>query len=297
MSNHPDPPKGLILGESSQESLSSPHGADELPADTGPGEKESQAFGAWLRGQREMRSISLREVADASKISFRYLQALEEEKFEVLPGAVFARGFLRQYARYVGLDPDDVINFYLAAQDPDFQKEESSVVAEGPPSSSWATGLVLAVLVIAFLVIVLALSFRARRDETLEAVPPPIVAPTPSPAVIVEETPPPLVEPLPPVPEAPLILVLDFLEDCWVETRADEEATTSQLYVQGESLRLLAQQKIVLKLGKADGVRAELNGKSFELAPDAGGEVAEVEIDLETAAALAGDLEIEAMEQ
>ncbi len=288
MSNQSDPPKGLILEDLPEQS---PPGDGEGSAGDEVSAEAPEAFGAWLRSQREMRSISLREVADTSKVSYRYLEALEKEDFDLLPAPVFARGFLRQYARYVGLDPDEVINFFLAAQNPDPFPEEPVGVMEGPPSNSWATGLVLAVLVLAFLAIVLALSFRTRRDEVLESVPPPIVAPTPAPVLIVEETPPPAVESRPPIPEVPLVLVLDFLQDCWVESRADTAATTSQLYVQGESLRLTADERITLKLGRADGVRAELNGMSFELAAEPGKSVTRMEIDLQTAAALAAELE------
>ena len=56
------------------------------------------SFGGWLRQQREIRGISLREIADASKISIRYLEALETGRFSMLPAPVFAKGFLRQYA-------------------------------------------------------------------------------------------------------------------------------------------------------------------------------------------------------
>lgn len=74
-----------------------------------------ESFGPWLRRQREVRGIDPREVADASKISVRYIEALETNRFEVLPAEVFTKGFLRQYAVYVGLDPEEVVNYYLAA--------------------------------------------------------------------------------------------------------------------------------------------------------------------------------------
>ena len=74
------------------------------------------AFGDWLRRQREMREISLRDIADRTKISLRYLQAMEDDRFDLLPAPIFAKGFLREYARYVGLSPDEVVNHYLSVQ-------------------------------------------------------------------------------------------------------------------------------------------------------------------------------------
>ena len=100
-------------------------GADEPEPIRSP-DTDVESFGPWLRRQREVRGIDQREVADASKISVRYIEALESNRFEVLPAEVFTKGFLRQYAVYVGLDPEEVVNYYLvalqarrAAEDPD----------------------------------------------------------------------------------------------------------------------------------------------------------------------------------
>jgi cytoskeletal protein RodZ len=70
-------------------------------------------FGEELRRERKLRGIRLREVADATKINLRYLEALEGNEFEHLPGAVFNRGFVRAYAQYIGVDPDAMVNAYL----------------------------------------------------------------------------------------------------------------------------------------------------------------------------------------
>ncbi len=77
---------------------------------------EAESFGPWLRRQREMREIDLREIADSSKISLRYLQAFEDNRFEELPADVFSKGFLRHYARFVGIDPEEAVNFFSQAR-------------------------------------------------------------------------------------------------------------------------------------------------------------------------------------
>jgi len=86
------------------------------PWDKGAAEAEPGSFGHWLRRQRELREISLRDIAERTKISLRYLEAMEEDRFDLLPAPVFARGFLREYARYVGLSPDEVVNHWLSVQ-------------------------------------------------------------------------------------------------------------------------------------------------------------------------------------
>jgi cytoskeletal protein RodZ len=73
------------------------------------------AFGDKLRKQREQRGIELDAISNTTKISTRMLRALEEEHFDQLPGGVFNKGFVRAYARHVGLDEQEAIADYLAA--------------------------------------------------------------------------------------------------------------------------------------------------------------------------------------
>jgi cytoskeletal protein RodZ len=74
------------------------------------------AFGEKLRKQREQQAISLDAISDTTKISTRMLRALEEEHFDQLPGGVFNKGFVRAYARQVGLNEEETVADYLAAQ-------------------------------------------------------------------------------------------------------------------------------------------------------------------------------------
>lgn len=67
------------------------------------------SFGENLRREREMRSVTLEEISDATKISLRALEALEAEDFSKLPGGVFNRNFVRTFARYLGLDEDKIL--------------------------------------------------------------------------------------------------------------------------------------------------------------------------------------------
>jgi cytoskeleton protein RodZ len=66
-------------------------------------------FGANLRREREMRGVPLDEIAAATKISVRCLQALEAGEFSKLPGGIFTRSFIRAYAKYLGLDEETVM--------------------------------------------------------------------------------------------------------------------------------------------------------------------------------------------
>jgi cytoskeletal protein RodZ len=73
------------------------------------------SFGEKLKKEREQRSITLDDIALSTKIGTRMLRALEEEKFEQLPGGIFNKGFVRAYARHLGLDEEQTIADYLTA--------------------------------------------------------------------------------------------------------------------------------------------------------------------------------------
>src|SRR6266498_3884435 len=75
----------------------------------------SDGVGEFLRRERELRHISLDDVAERTKISRRYLEAIEESRYDRLPGETFVRGFIRSYAKFVGLDPDETMLVYTQA--------------------------------------------------------------------------------------------------------------------------------------------------------------------------------------
>jgi cytoskeleton protein RodZ len=72
-------------------------------------------FGEKLQREREMRGITLDEIAKATKIGTRSLRALEQEDFNKLPGGIFNKGFVRAYARYLGIDEEQAVADYMAA--------------------------------------------------------------------------------------------------------------------------------------------------------------------------------------
>jgi cytoskeleton protein RodZ len=83
-------------------------------------------FGERLRREREKRGVSLEEIAGSTKIGTRSLRALEEDAFESLPGGIFNRGFVRAYARTLGLDEEQYLSDFNAAYG-------EYLAANGPP--------------------------------------------------------------------------------------------------------------------------------------------------------------------
>jgi cytoskeletal protein RodZ len=243
-----------------------------------------------LRRQREMREINLRDIADRTKISLRYLEAMEADRFDLLPAPIFAKGFLREYARYVGLSPDEVVNHYLAVHQPEEvdQPGDQTLIAmekkRRKKGRSWTWGLFLLLAGALLLALVALVSWLVERRaaEPEKAPPPPqVVAPQP--------TPQPVATPLPPVqpetPKTPLEVTLDFTSDCWVRVTADGKPVLEEQRVQGESLQFGAQKSIVVKLGNAAAADIQVNGYSYEF-DKTPRKVVELTIDLETVKAL-----------
>jgi cytoskeleton protein RodZ len=73
------------------------------------------SFGEKLKLEREKRKITLEQISSSTKIGTRMLQALEEDKFNQLPGGIFNKGFVRAYSRCVGLDEEQTVADYLEA--------------------------------------------------------------------------------------------------------------------------------------------------------------------------------------
>ena len=112
----------------------------------------SKPFGDHLKREREMRGVSLEEIAAATRIAPRFLAALESEQWELLPGGVFNRGFIRSVARYLGLDEDSLVAEYALETK---GRPDPGVVADPPeePDRNWAR---ISVVVIFTLLIVAA---------------------------------------------------------------------------------------------------------------------------------------------
>lgn len=119
----------------------------------------STSFGERLRREREMRGVSLEEISIATRINARFLEALENEQWENLPGGVFTRGFIRTVARFLGLDEESIIAEYsLASND----KPEVAVWADKPQPPR-RRGLALGVALVLLFAAVAGVSIAYRR--------------------------------------------------------------------------------------------------------------------------------------
>ena len=139
------------------------------------------SFGETLKRERELRQISLREISEATKISLRYLDALEKDDFRHLPGGVFNKGFVKAYAQFIGVDPEAMAMAYLeeerrqSAAAPSPQGAGVSLSREPRPLSGMRYWIAALIVALALLVLAagltalgygpLASRFKALRSE------------------------------------------------------------------------------------------------------------------------------------
>jgi len=128
------------------------------------------SIGAYLRRERELRHLSLEELVQITRVPLRMLQRIEDDRFDELPGEVFARGFLRAYARAVGLSPDTVLNRYSQGRKVEEASPAPLLTSIQTPERGRRFGIAIA-LVILLILFTLALSIVLRprhRDAPLE---------------------------------------------------------------------------------------------------------------------------------
>lgn len=219
------------------------------------------SFGENLRRERELRGIDLREVAEATKISVRFLQALENGRIDILPGGIFPRAFVRQYAAYLGLDPERTVAEFMyahASGEPIPAAPQAAPVRRTRPLPVGVALAALAVLVLA------VLGWRQLRgsgaEPRVEAQPTP-VTPTTFPGDRV--FPPPTATPPPSLaPTEGLVLDITANQECWVAVQADGVRVIDRVLAQGETQRLNAHREIVLSVGNAGGIAFRINGRN-----------------------------------
>ena len=245
-------------------------------------ERTSGGFGGKLRDARDRRGMSLRQIANATKISIGALEALERNDVSKLPGGIFSRAFVRSYASEVGLDPDATIQEFIA------QFPNGSVIAGHPGKdqedheaveSDRRTAGTFVWLIVLSLPIAGALAYFAtagRRDlsqavatapaETREPAPaaapsegsqtaPPAAVPAPDPAAVVPAATP----PAPPV-ENRLVVKLAVKRPCYISATVDGEKRIDRLLQPGEEQTIEVRREMLVTAGDASAIALTLNG-------------------------------------
>jgi cytoskeleton protein RodZ len=255
------------------------------------------SFGDRLQREREMRGITLEEIAEATKIGTRSLRALEEQDFDKLPGGIFNKGFVRAYARYLGLDEEQAVADYQAALSEaqaagKTTRQEPGANAVAPerdiflPDVEDSEPMRLPLGPIAVVVVVAVLLFSGWRYYTHNGLPKlrhvRAAAQQPSPPAAKPAAPAeasrPGTSPAQPAPEASraaapakdgFVVRVKAKDDSWISIVADGKPVISAVLPKDSEKSVHAQQSVVLKLGKATGFDVFYNDKLLPpLSPD-----------------------------
>jgi len=253
------------------------------------------SFGEELRRERVVREISLEEISAATKISMRLLKALEASDLPKLPAPTFTRGFIRAYARHLGVDPEEKVNAYLAdlaGVSPDAPGPKRP----RPRSRFWRSRRATAGTIVGGVTGLLLLLGLIANPERRPFQPRGRSAPRPVPAtlkhVTVSSEPTPVIrdEARPAQPAASssalvpssgsgVSLVLEFDGgDSWTRLEADGRTVLSGLMRRGESRRFEARDGFRLTLGNAGAVRVTIDGRSLDRLGGAGQVVRDLEL-------------------
>lgn len=235
------------------------------------------APGNLLAAARQAQNLSVAEVARQLKLTVHQVEALEAGEYEKLPGPVFVRGFIRNYARFVNLDPEQLVR--MAAKNLPYQEQRPPA----PPSYDIPFPTVApprwpkyAAAIAAAVAVLTAYEFYFSEPPTAGTrsvgVPPP--ARGPAGAAAGGQDAPPAVsrialqdqETLPERGEREVRMVFD--QECWVEIRdRSGKAIFSQLNRRGTEKRVNGQPPLSVIVGNAHGVRLTYDDQPVDLTP------------------------------
>lgn len=247
------------------------------------------SLGEFFRQAREARGLTLDEVASKTRIHPAFLMALEEGNFAKLPDQVFAKGFVRSYARSLGLDEEEAIRRFSASAGAFYEQQVERErlrlkQAEEERRKKANRNVVVAAAGVALLVLVFLLT-RDRSPVVPNRVPGDLEQSRTAPAARATNNPPAVGspaegpsesmslasaanEPQDQLPlegvrpdKAPLILDLEATELSWVVVQVDGTGVHEALLRPGDRVRWKASEQFTITLGNAGGVRVELNGK------------------------------------
>lgn len=248
-------------------------GHDAVPSYTWP--PMATGIGETLRAARRRQGRSLSDAAAETRVRETYLAALEEEEFAALGGSVYVKGFLRSYARFLGLDPEPLIDAYRTdheRQDERLALSEQRPVATAAPSPRSSPAVIVVAAGVALLVLAaIGMLIDGGDDPEAErSAPPPVptgpdsqeeegeVPREPSPA----ETSP-TVEPTPTVP--PLVEGVEVVLTVtgtvsWMRVQVDGETVIEGERANGFTETFSGEEEVVLRIGDASAVAVEANG-------------------------------------
>lgn len=234
-------------------------------------------FGDTLRQAREDLGASLTEAERETRISHRYLAALENEDEAGLPAGVYTRGFIRTYCQYLGLNPEGMLDLFGPQEALDDRVDIRPIPADvwGTRKISFRPVVTLGGLIlVGLLAVYLWGQYTSIRESVgeLKSAPlsrsigtptavgrGPALPPSPSPGLL-----PALAlgspSPVPQIPENGLLVEAKVVEKTWLEVWIDGRSVVAETTQPGFSRAFTAEQQVRMRVGNAAGVEVIVNG-------------------------------------
>lgn len=232
-----------------------------------------KSVGESLRQKREERGLSLKDVELALSIRVKYLAALEDENYNVIPGEVYVKGFLRNYANFLGLNGEEIVQLYKDAVQPNLTPKTEPTETKKPTASSNSKGMgfvISAAAVVGIIIISTVYYLYAaygRSDTPVQPNPPALPSkqlPTPSAVPIPENTSQPI--------RQGVRVAAKINAECWMQVFADGKEVYEGVLQAGDVKTWEAKQQVEVTLGNAAGAQLTVNdqiqpalGKSGEV--------------------------------
>jgi cytoskeleton protein RodZ len=233
------------------------------------------SFGEQLRLAREARGISLREISEQTRISTRYLEAIENGDLKRLPGGIFNRSFIKAYAKYVGFDETVALEGYArTAREMGASPDEvattpysSRVYTDGSGTRSSLVTLLLTILILGILSLgVYAALHWYQRREANKAAPTSMTPPASQPAAKA----PGASNSIPAASTEFVIQLKARAEPVWISTLVDGKDATNANLKPGEVKEFKPAQSLSIRYAKVKAPVLELtiNGRPAKISSD-----------------------------
>ncbi|BBP03471.1 hypothetical protein TPL01_08960 [Sulfuriferula plumbiphila] len=273
-----------------------------MSADEQSGHSAIQSVGAQLAALRQAQNMSVSDVAYRLKLTPRQIAAIEQDDFASL-GPLFSRGFVRNYARLLQLDPQPLLDAMQAASANPAEAlaiHDEHIALTSSLSRHWLKLSLLALVIVVALPLTVYQWLRADNApptalpvSPVAAPPIPPATPKVAPAPVAPAAAPAMAAPQSSPPAAPAVaapaipaqagdghIQLRFAQDAWVQiTDARKRRLTARLYRAGETAQLSGEAPFSAIVGNAAGVAMTYNGKPVNLTPRSGTSVAHLTIE------------------
>lgn len=239
-------------------------------------------LGQYLKNEREARGISLKEISAATKISMKYLLALEADDWAIFDGTFFAKSILRTYVHTVGIDEKAVLDGFneaMGSRETADEAKKNPRICDIMTRRHWTVlGGVVAAAALIIAAFILIPGGKEKAPSPAASAPPRNQSqPIATPAAVKPEPPP---EPVKPEVKE-LDLQVTFMQLTWIQIFADGELKLDGLMRAGQEADVKASRELVIHVGNAGGLAYKLNGEAGGSFGRAGAVVKNIRITLD----------------